>query len=428
MVSKLRLERRSEGFAFVAALMVMLVLAILIAGVLAMAVSARNLSASRQEYTQALYVAESGINKLISDWRAAGIPNQPAQPFEGSVTNGATSGSYNVTWKAWEPEPGLIRNDVVVMTSRGTVNDALHGTIYNLARTVQVNLDKNGDWAWNHVYYSDPSRSGYPTYPYADINGNAGLITPSDPQDEHAPGAGTRLPTPKWDQWEATAFSYDTLPYPKVSGGIADPARHVYWSGPTTTAHTGAGHTHFNYFTPDPYFPALSYPAAYGCDGFTVEFRKQAGTDYNGVYFVHGNIIVKNGVTITGTLIATGDITFQGQAISIIPLVKNEQDCSARTVYPALIAGRDILIRDQATFHTTGIIWAGNSFDARAADQAGCVVSPSLSFSGNFSVTYGFDTTNPNCPRYEPGDSPPPMFNEPDKNQMEPVPRSWREL
>ena len=77
--------------------MVMLVLAILVAGVLTMAVSARNLSASRHEYTQALYVAEAGVNKLIAEWRHAGAANPPAQPYAGTVDNAGTTGSYSVT-------------------------------------------------------------------------------------------------------------------------------------------------------------------------------------------------------------------------------------------------------------------------------------------------------------------------------------------
>ena len=445
MVSRFRLERRSEGFAFVAALMVMLVLAILIAGVLAMAVSARNLSASRQEYTQALYVAESGINKLISDWRAAGIPNQPAQPFQGSVTNGGSSGSYSVTWKAWEPEPGLIRNDVVVMTSRGTVNDTLRGTIYNLARTVQVNLDTNGDWAWEHVYYSDPNRSGYPTYPYANINGNSGVVTPSDPLDEHAPGAGKTLPTPKWDQWRATALAQDALPYPSAfvtNTATATTARHVYWYGNTAGSHTGAGHTHRNSFLVDPYFAGLSYPDAYVCQPSAsktfeviIDCSGPDAVQLNGLYFVNGDVTIKGGgnkegqMNMNGTLVATGSIRTQGQVrVTIVPMIQNADDCAARTIYPAMIAGEDVLVTDHAVFQVHGIIYAGRSFTARASTDAGCIVSPSITLSGNFGVSYGFDTTNPACPRYEPGDSPPPMFNEPDKNQMEPVPRSWREL
>ena len=57
-----RNRNRSGGFAFVAALMVVLVVAILLMAVLTMAMSARLLAGSRQEYLQAMYLAEAGIN------------------------------------------------------------------------------------------------------------------------------------------------------------------------------------------------------------------------------------------------------------------------------------------------------------------------------------------------------------------------------
>ena len=77
-----------------------------------------------------------------------------------------------------------------------------------------------------------------------------------------------------------------------------------------------------------------------------------------------------------------------------------------------------------------GIIWAGRSFDCRAALAAGCVVSPSVIMRGNFYLEYGFpiDPTDPNSPRFEPGVSTPPMFNEPDIGQVQPTPRTWREI
>lgn len=448
MMKRDQLAKKSNGFAFVAALLVMLVLAVLTVAILTVVASGRNLSSSRHEYTGALYVAEAGLNDVIARLRDGTMPsnwNEAIDKAHGytreiiiddrSDSNAANDrkGSYIVWQGHWQPSAGLVRDDVIVLTSEGTVDVQDNGpqaadTMHDVTRTVRVNLDTNGDWAWNHVYCTDDPDPDYQMPPYADVNGASGDIVPSDYLDEHGPAGSPKLPTPKWDEWEATARALDTLPYSNVSNGIAEPTRHVYWSGQNTSTHTGAGHTHYNYFTPDPYFPALSYPAAYGCSDFTVEFRKQAGVDYDGVYYVHGNVIVKNGVTIRGTIVATGNVTFQGQAINIIPLVTNEQDCETRTVYPALIAGRDVEIRDQSTFHTTGIIWAGHSFTAKAADQAGCIVSPHITLTGNFSVTYGFDTTNPECPRYEPGDSPPPMFNEPDMGALQPFPHTWREL
>ncbi len=427
-------RRQTGGFAFVAVLLVMLVLAILITGILTLAVSTRNLSSSRHEYTEALYVAEAGINKVVATWRKNGLPDlyNPVA-VDGTITSQGKTGAFHVIYDFWHPYPGATREDVVVLTSQGTINTALSDkTIYNITRTIQVNFDTNGDWGWSHVYYSDDLDVAYQVPPYANINGNSGDVEPGNYLDEHGPGMGSVLPTPKWNEWEATAAAYDTLPYSNAlmrSKEDATEARHVYWQGNSTTAHTGAGHTHYNYFTPDPYFSGLSYPAAYGCNDFTVTFNKHDGVDYSGVYYVHGNVIVKNGVTITGTIIATGDVSLQGQAITIVPLIKNEMDCEARTVYPAIIGGRDVLITDQGVdFHTLGIIWAGHSFESKASNQSGCIVSPHITLGGNFNVTYGFDTSNPDCPRYEPGSSPPPMFNEPDLGAMQAVPHTWREL
>ncbi|MFB3880473.1 MAG: hypothetical protein ACE149_04375 [Armatimonadota bacterium] len=441
---KLETGTRRSGFAFVAVLLVMVVMAILITGVLAVAFSARGLSASRHEYSEALYVAEAGINKTITTWRRTGVPATIPGAGNGTITDRGRTGSYQVSWDYWHPygpNDPFVRTDVIVLTSQGTINTHLSNkTALNVSRTIQVNFDTDGDWGWNHVYYTDDPDPQYQVPPFADVNGSSGEIIPLSHLDAHGPGAGDTLPTPKWDEWLARASKGvsdedptddDVLPYPSALPAKADAseARHVYWKGASTAAHTGAGHTHYNYFVPDPYFPGLSYPVAYGCSDFTVTFTKHNGVDYSGVYYVHGNVIVKNGINLTGTIVATGDISFQGQGTSDIRvMIENQDDCAARTVYPALIAGRDIEIRDQSIFHTNGIIWAGRSFTAKAADQAGCIVAPHITLTGNFSVNYGFETTNPECPVYEPGNSPPPMFNEPDKGVMQPLPHSWREL
>jgi hypothetical protein len=421
--------------------MLMLVLAVLITGVLTMAVSTRNLSASRHEYTEALYVAEAGINRVIATWRgSASLPAVPGYA-DGTITNSGRTGAYHVSWDYWRPhgDDSLIRQDVVVLTSRGTVNTALSDkTIYNLTRTVQVNFDANGDWAWNHVYTShDVDRPEYllGINDFAEINGHPSVV-PSDLMDENGPAMSPSLPSPKWNEWEATAKSYDTLPYANIfnAKAAAELNRHLYWEGQSTSAHTGSGHTDYNYFDPlDPRygFVGPSYPEAYGCTGFTVTFNKQTSAAYTGVYFVHGDVIIKNGVTINGTIVATGSILFQGQASSITPEPTGGDYCAPYTVYPALIAGNNITIKDASADHVKGIMWAGRSFVANAASVYGCVVAPSVTIGGTSDWTrYGFDNPIPDadCTRYLPGESPPPMFNEPDMGALQPVPHSWREL
>lgn len=465
-------ESRCAGFAFVAALMVVLVVAILITGVLTIAISAYQLSTSRQEYTQALYLAEGGINKLFSDWRTRGMENPPGQPFEGDLANGSAQGRYSVTWT------GIDDKGQVTVTSVGTVNPGHQGTIYNLARSVQVKLDINGDWAWNHVYYSDTDVPCKDPALYATINGGGDVEIggqagpPGDFVDNaHGPMGGGMLPTPMWDlwhEWVRRDLTYDpvtkqqvprpdhdgnglpdarwpdqaTLPALTTTAVNATPGRHTYWYGSSSgtplaySAHVLDDHARYdqNYFMPDSF--GFSNPDAYVCatsnKRLTVTF---ADGDFVGNYFVHGDIQVKRHAHILGTLVATGDIAFYGvDDVEITPEAVNpEAPCEDRVYYPALIAGRDVLVRDQgrdpgndpSRLRVSGVIWAGNSYVGQASDVEGCVVSPSVTLGGNFLARYGMNVDG--C-EYEPGAQPPPWFREPDRNAMQPVPRSWREL
>ena len=80
---------------------------------------------------------------------------------------------------------------------------------------------------------------------------------------------------------------------------------------------------------------------------------------------------------------------------------------------------------EQARLRVSGIIWAGDTYTGSASDVEGCVVASNVVLSGNTFVRYGMDIDG--C-EYEPGANPPPWFREPDRNAMQPVPRSWREL
>jgi len=462
-----------EGFAFVAALMVVLVVAILITGVLTIGVSAYQLSTSRQEYTQALYVAEGGINKLLSDWRGQGAADPPEQPFEGELANGSSEGRYSITWT------GIDDKGQVTMTSVGTVNPGHQGTVYHLSRTVEAKLDTDGDWAWNHVYYSDTDVPDMSAPLYAIINGGGDLEIEGEtgpPEDfvdtAHGPMGGDILPTPMWDlwhEWVRLDLAYDPvtkqqIPRPDRDGdGLPDARwpnqatawqaytttavdarsdRHMYWYGSTaatplaSSSHAVDSHARLdqNYFMPDWF--GFDNPDAYLCatrtKRFTVTF---ADGDFVGNYFVHGDIVVKRHARVYGTLIATGDIRFQGvDNVQIVPEAADpEAPCEDRVYYPALIAGRDVLVRDQGTdpgndqgsLRVSGVVWSGRSYTGQASDVDGCVVAPSVTLGGNFLVRYGMEVDG--CD-YTPGDHPLPWFREPDRREMEPVARSWREL
>ena len=477
--------KREGGFAFAAALMLMLVVAILVTAVLTMSMSAQLLATSRHEYTQAIYLAEAGVNALIAEWRYLGAENPPAQPYGGALANGESAGSYYVTWT------GPNDSGVVTVDSLGTVNTGLTGTIYHLQRTVQVKLDTDGDWAWNHVYYSDSDLPGQDESPYATINGIVEVEidgTVGAPEDfvDHANGpmGGGMLPSPMWDlwhEWVRADMTCDPVTHEQIirdpdGDGLADPRwpdqatlpaytvasvdaipdgtdgsitpRHAYWLGSSSSTpldhalHSADGHAtnDVNFFMPDAYGEVN--PDAYVCNTknkrFTVTFGKSTSTAgvYTGNFFVHGDIQIKQNARIRGTLIATGNITFFGvDNIQITPeAVDPTAPCEERVYYPALVAGGDIMVRDQgvdpgdpdqARLRVSGIIWAGDTYTGSASDVEGCVVASNVVLSGNSFVRYGMDIDG--C-EYEPGANPPPWFREPDRNAMQPVPRSWREL
>jgi len=478
-------KHSQSGFAFVAALMVILVIAILLVAILTMAMSAQLLSGSRHEYTQSLYLAEAGVNAMISDWRVQGVDNPPAQPYEGELANGGAAGSYHVTW-AVDPD----RDDWVTITSTGTVNTGLPGTVFNVNRTVETRLDTDGDWAWNHVYYSDSDLEGMAAPEYATINGNGDVEIPdADPSigapadfvdHPNGPGGGGMLPSPMWDKWHewvqydktCDPVTKELIPRDPDGDGVADPRwpdqstldaftspdkvyatpddevtgdvaeRHMYWYGSTTstpldyTAHDADGHAvnDTNTFMPDWY--GEYNPDAYVCNSsnkrFTVTFTDG---DFTGNFFVHGDIHVKSRAHIKGTLIATGNIYFYGvEDAEIRPEVANpDAPCDERIYYPALIAGGSVVVRDQGIgeidddrerLRVSGIIWAGESYTGQASNVEGCVVSPDVTLGGNFLTIYGIDIDG--C-QYNPGESPPPWFREPDRGEMQPIPRTWRE-
>jgi type II secretory pathway pseudopilin PulG len=478
MMTTTRRRDRRAGFAFVAALLVILVVAILLMAILTMAMSAQLLASSRHEFTQALYLAEAGFNAMVSDWRVQGAANPPAQPYIGELANGSAPGSYHVTW-AVDP----LRDDWVTVTSTGTVNTGIPGTVYHVNRTVEVRLDTDGDWAWNHVYYSDSDVEGMDPPEYAVINGNGDvevdgeLGQPSDFTDHpNGPGGGMTLPSPMWDLWHdwvqydmtCDPITKEQIPRDPDGDGTADPRwpdqatlpactettvyaadspdRHMYWYGtsPSTaldyTGHAADGHAGYdeNFFMPDWY--GFDNPDAYVCSSsnkpFTVIFGKDNDLEaFTGNYFVHGDVQIKNSAQIKGTIIATGDITFYGVAnASIEPEVVNPTDpCDERVYYPTLIAGRDVLVRDQGVgeddlrerLRVSGIIWAGESYRGQASNVEGCVVSPSVTLGGNYLSRYGIYELD-GC-EYQPGELPPPWFREPDRGEMQPVPRTWRE-
>jgi len=479
-MKKLSRSLRKDGFAFIAALMVILVIAILLMAILTMAMTSRLRSGSRQEFAQALYLAEGGTNAMISQWRVQGVSNPPANPYIGELANNGAPGSYHVSYGP-APNP-YNRPDWIRVVSTGTVNTNLRGTAYHVNRTVETWLDTDGDWAWNHVYYSDSDVPGMGAPEYGTINGNGDIEIDGElggPEDfvdhPNGPGGGQMLPSPMWDKWHEWV-QYDkscdpetkeliprdtngdgtpdprwpdqaTLPACNAIGVDATPdnpathqtaQRHMFWyqSPLDYTTHDSGAHAAYdeNFFMPDWY--GENNPWAYVCNSsnkrFTVTF---ADGDFTGSYFVHGDIHVKRRAHIKGTLIATGNIYFYGvEDASIEPeVVDPDAPCDERVYYPALIAGQNVLVRDQGIgddenrdrLRVSGIVWAGASYTGQASNVEGCVVSPNVTLGGNFLTRYGILIDGCN---YKPGESSPPWFREPDRSAMQPLPHRWREL
>lgn len=110
-----------------------------------------------------------------------------------------------------------------------------------------------------------------------------------------------------------------------------------------------------------------------------------SGTDYSGVWFVDGNVIVESGVTITGSIIATGGIAMRGNStISITAAspnpalvaygnidLKNTRDV---TIFGLIYAGADkegnVDIKEALNLNITGTVIAGGNFDLKDSDSA----------------------------------------------------------
>jgi hypothetical protein len=221
----------------------------------------------------------------------------------------------------------------------------------------------------------------------------------------------------------------------------------MYWYGDSAgtpldpAGHSGDGHAENdeNFYMPDWY--GVDNPHAYVCNTnkrFTVTFGSKDAEDgvYTGNYLVHGDIHIKNHCQVRGTLIATGEVVFYGvDNISMVPeAVDPDAPCEERVYYPAIIAGGDVVVRDQGVnpgdpdrsrLRVSGVIWTGGEYWGAASDVEGCVVSPSVRLSGNTFVRYGAEIDD--C-LYLPGEQPPPWFREPDRGEMQPVVRTWREL
>jgi type II secretory pathway pseudopilin PulG len=377
-VSTLSAGRGQQGFAFVAALMVMLVVSILIAGVLAMSASSQQLATSRQEFTQALYVAEGGVNALLSQWRANGVNNPPAQPYAGQVAlaDASSVGQYSVTWTV----PNT--NGIVTATSVGSVNSNLPGTIYNLTRTVKVDLDlgtgPSSERQQNPVFDSalfsntDLSMNGNfditgSTFSNANtsMNGNASVSGDVGSVGTIKTNGNSKIGG-KWNPG-ATAIPMpiiDTAHYQNV-------ATQIFSNGKNLNGNTAL----------------------------------------NGVVFVDGDCKINGNFSGVGVIVATGQVTINGNAGLVNP---NGGDAFA------IIAGGGVKINGNSTvqgwIYTHDVdIQKPDGFSGNGnATIVGGIAADVIRVNGNLKVTY----QKPSSGLDLPGST----------GLIQPTPRSWREI
>lgn len=87
--------------------------------------------------------------------------------------------------------------------------------------------------------------------------------------------------------------------------------------------------------------------------GTFVSGPKKFNKDSSGIWYIDGNATIQSGVTITGTIVATGNIQMQNnEDITITPTGN----------YPALVTQNKILMNNSEDVTITGLVYSGSDF------------------------------------------------------------------
>jgi len=378
-MSSKHIRRSERGFAFIVALMVMLVIAILATAVLVMATSATQLSASRREYTEALYVAEAGVNALISQWRATGPPQSAGSALQQRVTfaNGSLVGKYDAAWTAPDATTGI-----VTLTSAGTVNSNLPGTIYDLTRTVKVDLDlgtgPGSEHQQNPVFdsalFSNTDLS---------MNGNFHIAGST------FSNANTSMNGNASISGDVGSVGYITLNGNAHIGGEQNPGAAEILMPVIDTA----------------YYQNIATQV------FSNGKNLNGNTALNGVVFVDGDCKINGNFSGVGVIVATGQVTINGNAGLVNP---NGGDAFA------IIAGGGVKINGNSTIqgwiytHDVNIQRPDGFSGNGNATIVGGIAADVIRVNGNLKVTY----QKPSGGLDLPGST----------GLIQPTPGSWREI
>lgn len=110
-----------------------------------------------------------------------------------------------------------------------------------------------------------------------------------------------------------------------------------------------------------------------------------------GIHFVNGNVDVKNGTSLTGTLVATGTIKFQGQ-VTITATQVPSTSPSYPAYYPAVASLDTTAVTavegGNQNLTINGLLYARGKVDLNPATITGVIISKVVELKGSYSVTY----------------------------------------
>ena len=108
----------------------------------------------------------------------------------------------------------------------------------------------------------------------------------------------------------------------------------------------------------------------------------------NGIHFVNGNVDVKNGTVVLGTIVATGRVRFFGGSIIIAQQVPTDPT----RYYPAVISFADSesdVIGGSPGLFIFGLVYASGEVNLNPVNFTGLIICPDVELQGNTTGTYG---------------------------------------
>lgn len=107
----------------------------------------------------------------------------------------------------------------------------------------------------------------------------------------------------------------------------------------------------------------------------------------NGIHFVNGNVRVKNGTVVNGTIVATGTIRFYGGSLIVAQHVPGD----SLMYYPAVISFADSesdVMGGSPGLFIFGLVYASGAVNLNPCHVTGCIMAPDVELQGSYTVTH----------------------------------------